>query len=152
MIDQDSFSKYQNSLPSSSCTASNSSGCAIPEVNQIKPPKKRKYTTEDITQTLEDQIATSTPTKQSSQFISDYYNKSAAKHEQCQSINKLLANKAIHSSVNENLAPKSGSTRVSLDNSTEIEQINARKSENPQSNNNNKKKSSSNLLGLIVTS
>ncbi len=146
MIDQAQLSRYQNSLPSSSCTASNSS-CVLPETNQIqqqqKPPKKRKYTTEDITLTQEDQTTASTPTKQSSQFISDYYNRNSARPDQCQSINKLLANKPIYTSPNEN----SG-----MESSTEAKPSSGIKSESAPLNTSNKKRSSSNLVGLLVTS
>lgn len=145
--------KYQNSLPSSSYTAS-SSGMSTQQKEEVqqqqKPPKKRKYTTEDITQTQEDPQQ-STPAKQSNQFISEYYNSSSGKAiEQCQSINRILAKSGPVSSSGStsNKTPKKSGVSTNASGSGS----GSSSSDENISTKSEQKKSSSNLVGLLITS
>ena len=144
---------YQNSLPSSSYTASSSASTPARDQEQTqqqqqqqqqKPPKKRKYTTEDITQTQEEhQQPTVTPTKQSSQFISEYYS-SGSKGEQCQSIQRILAQTDLGKGSLQNTSPSKTAKKLSSSGGSSSDENISAKSE--------QKKSSSNLIGLLITS
>lgn len=133
-------------MPSSSCTASSSTSPKdLDLLQQHKPPKKRKYTTEDITQTQDDSHPQIPPTKPTNQFISEYYSNciGQARSEQPQSINKILARSEESLLASSNTESNDKSKSESYSNENHV-----------HNNNNNKKKrsSSSNLVGLLVTS
>jgi len=151
LLDQldDSEQLEDFTIQSSSSSLISTTNITNRTIQTSKPPKKRKFTTEEISQ-YNTNLKEDVPIKQANNYISDYYNNkttTTTTTNQYENINKLLNNTKTSTSIK--LNQNDSIVQQEIDDNFEINSNDIKNSTEQDSNKNNKNEEKT-LFGVLV--
>lgn len=143
-LDESEQLEYFNTIQSSSSSSLlSTTNITNRTIQTSKPPKKRKFTTEEISQ-YNTNLKEDVPIKQANNYISDYYNNKTTTTNQYENINKLLNNTKTSTSIKSN--QNDSIVQQEIDDNFEINSNDIKNSTEQDSNKNEEKT----LFGVLV--